>query len=197
MGNCRAVQEYLLWKVFLVRSDNNPLTYIMTTPNLDSTRHWWVEWLARFTFCIEYQKGWKKAAMDALRWLTSKLDAVIVKSIPDRVTVGTTERADTHNPAVVRNNEEIHKQVQETVILARASQANMNVHVTDWVTTLQEDPVLKTTCWEMMQILRRRNYPLRVEEANTLPESPLPSSNTNRGVERSFAVCSPHGSLIS
>ena len=32
-------QEYLLWKPFIVRTDNNPLTYIMTTPNLDATRH--------------------------------------------------------------------------------------------------------------------------------------------------------------
>ena len=32
-------QEYLLWKPFIVRTDNNLLTYIMTTPNLDATRH--------------------------------------------------------------------------------------------------------------------------------------------------------------
>ena len=32
-------QEYLLWKPFIVKTDNNPLTYIMTTPNLDATRH--------------------------------------------------------------------------------------------------------------------------------------------------------------
>ena len=30
-------KEYLLYQPFLVRTDNNPLTYIMTTPNLDVT----------------------------------------------------------------------------------------------------------------------------------------------------------------
>ena len=30
-------KEYLLYQPFLVRTDNNPLTYIMTTPNLDAT----------------------------------------------------------------------------------------------------------------------------------------------------------------
>ena len=30
-------QEYLLWKPFIVQTDNNLLTYIMTTPNLDAT----------------------------------------------------------------------------------------------------------------------------------------------------------------
>ena len=32
-------QEYLLWNPFIVRPDNNALTYIMTTPNLDITQH--------------------------------------------------------------------------------------------------------------------------------------------------------------
>ena len=32
-------KEYLLYKPFLVKTDNNPLTYIMTTPNLDATGH--------------------------------------------------------------------------------------------------------------------------------------------------------------
>ena len=32
-------REYLLYQPFLVKTDNNPLTYIMTTPNLDATGH--------------------------------------------------------------------------------------------------------------------------------------------------------------
>ena len=32
-------KEYLLYQPFLVKTDNNPLTYIMTTPNLDATSH--------------------------------------------------------------------------------------------------------------------------------------------------------------
>ena len=31
--------EYLLYQPFLVKIDNNPLMYIMTTPNLDATGH--------------------------------------------------------------------------------------------------------------------------------------------------------------
>ena len=30
-------KEYLLYQPFLVKTDNTPLTYIMTTPNLDAT----------------------------------------------------------------------------------------------------------------------------------------------------------------
>ena len=32
-------REYLLYQPFLVKTDNNPLTYTMTTPNLDATGH--------------------------------------------------------------------------------------------------------------------------------------------------------------
>ena len=40
-------KEYLLYQPFLVKTDNNPLTYIMTTPNLDTTGHQWVSALAK------------------------------------------------------------------------------------------------------------------------------------------------------
>ena len=45
-------KEYLPYQPFLVRTDNNPLTYIMTTPNLNATGHQWVGTLARFTFPV-------------------------------------------------------------------------------------------------------------------------------------------------
>ena len=43
-------KEYLLYQPFLVKTDNDPLTYIMTTPNLDATGHQWVGALANFNF---------------------------------------------------------------------------------------------------------------------------------------------------
>ena len=32
-------KEYLAFAPFVVRTDNNPLTYVLTTPNLDATGH--------------------------------------------------------------------------------------------------------------------------------------------------------------
>ena len=49
-------KEYLLYQPFLVKTYSNPLTYIMTTPNLDATGHQWVGALAKFNFWLEYQK---------------------------------------------------------------------------------------------------------------------------------------------
>ena len=50
-------KESLLYQPFLVKTDNNPLTYIMITPNLDATGHQWVGALVKFNFQLEYQKG--------------------------------------------------------------------------------------------------------------------------------------------
>ena len=103
-------QEYLLWKLFIVKTGNNPLTYIMTTPNLEATQHHWVESLAGFTFCSKCQKGWDNAVTDSLSWVTSRLDVETMKSILDRVTVGLTGNVDVHDPVVAETNKEIHKQ---------------------------------------------------------------------------------------
>ena len=114
----------------------------MTTPNLDATRHKWVELLVQFTFSIEYQKGHDNAATVTLSQVTLKLNAETVKSILDGVTMGTTKRADAHDLVVAKANKETHKPFQETAILVWA--ACIDLHVTDSVTTQQEDPTLKT-----------------------------------------------------
>ena len=46
-------KEYLPYQPFLVRTDNNPLNYIMTTPNLNAIGHQWVGALARFNLQLE------------------------------------------------------------------------------------------------------------------------------------------------
>ena len=81
-----------LYQPFLVLTDNNPLTYIMTTPNLDTTGRWWVRALAKFNFWLEYQKGWDNTVADVLSWITTCLGSEAVQSIPDGATLGATQR---------------------------------------------------------------------------------------------------------
>ena len=57
MGHYRTFQRISAVPTFLVKTNNNPLTYIMTTPNLDATGHRWVSALAKYDFQLEYQKG--------------------------------------------------------------------------------------------------------------------------------------------
>ena len=67
-----------------------------------------------------------------MSWVTSKLDAQIVKSILDEITIGMTNRADAQDPAVAKADEDIHKPIQETAVLDRAAQTHVDLHVTDW-----------------------------------------------------------------
>ena len=59
-------KEYLPYQSFLVRTYNNPLTYIISTPNLDAMGHRWVSALAQFNFELEYQKGQDNIVADVL-----------------------------------------------------------------------------------------------------------------------------------
>ena len=68
-------------------------------------------------------------AADALSQVTLKLNAETIKSILDGVTIGTIKRTDAHDPVVANADEEIHKPVHGTVILAQA--ACVELHVTD------------------------------------------------------------------
>ena len=59
-------KEYLPHQPFMVNTDNNPLTYLMMTPNLNTTSHQWVRALVRFNFQLEYQKGHDNTVVDVL-----------------------------------------------------------------------------------------------------------------------------------
>ena len=65
-GATEHFREYLAYTPFKVKMDNNPLTYILTTPNLDAMGHCWVGALASFEFELEYQKGSEDGVADAL-----------------------------------------------------------------------------------------------------------------------------------
>ena len=86
-------KKYLPYQPFLVRTDDNPLTYIMTTPNLKATDHWWVGALVRFNFQLEYQKGQDNTVADMLSQITTCLSPEAVQSIIDGITIGATHRA--------------------------------------------------------------------------------------------------------
>ena len=58
--------EYLYGAEFQVFTDNNPLTYILTTAKLDATGHRWVAALSNYTFSISYKPGRNNADADAL-----------------------------------------------------------------------------------------------------------------------------------
>ena len=58
--------EYLYGAEFQVFTDNNPLTYILTTAKFDATGHRWGAALSNYTFSISYKPGRNNTDADAL-----------------------------------------------------------------------------------------------------------------------------------
>ena len=130
-------KEYLLYQPFLVKTDKNPLTYIMTTPKLDATMHQWVSALAKYNFHLEHQKGQDNAVADALSQVTTHLDLETMQAVLDGVTVGTSQRVERENPAIIKNDQQLEQEVWVT-----AGQVLVEMHVTDWAVAQNEDSKL-------------------------------------------------------
>ena len=59
-------QTYLLGCHFKVHTDNNPLIYFLTSPNIDATEQRWINKLVKYDFSLKYQKGKNNTVADAL-----------------------------------------------------------------------------------------------------------------------------------
>ncbi|KAG1955575.1 interleukin-1 receptor accessory protein-like 1-A [Pimephales promelas] len=65
--------DYLYGVKFVVRTDNNPLTYILTSAKLNATGHQWLAALATYDFSLQYKPGKQNVDADVLsRYPASK-----------------------------------------------------------------------------------------------------------------------------
>ena len=129
--------------------DNNPLTYIFSSTNLDAAGQRWVAQLASYNFALEYQKGKDNTVANFLSRLDDHLPAGKVqdylnkipypgvKAVLDNAITPLADRAEqgvTPNP----NNQ---KAGQEVTIGARPARL-ATTNITDWKLEQQEDLVL-------------------------------------------------------
>jgi hypothetical protein len=54
---CDLARDNLYGQYFQAKTDNNPLTYVLTTAILDATGHHWLAELSAFDFDIMYVSG--------------------------------------------------------------------------------------------------------------------------------------------
>ena len=73
--------DYLFGHKFQVVTDNNPLTYILTSAKLDATGHRWLAALGTFDFSIKYRCGRTNQNADALSRLPKLLSDPMVQAI--------------------------------------------------------------------------------------------------------------------
>ena len=63
---CEKFRDYLYYGKCDVETDNNPLTYVLSTAKLDATGHRWLADLSNFSFTIKYKPGSQNRDADAL-----------------------------------------------------------------------------------------------------------------------------------
>ena len=136
-------KEYLRYKPFTVHTDNNPLTYVMTTPYLDAIGHQWVATLAGYNMTIEYLKGANNKVADILSWVPQRLDPEAVTVLLNHAWTSDVPRAEADDPQVMAE----HHKIEEEVILqaqqlVRQEKHFWNLMNRDWVDTQMQDPVI-------------------------------------------------------
>ena len=67
-------KEYLMYQPFTMQTDNNQLTYMLTTLNLDATRQHWVLALTGFNFRLEYLSSTDNRVANVLSRMETRLD---------------------------------------------------------------------------------------------------------------------------
>ena len=137
------------WNEFVVRTDNNPLTYIFSSANLDAAGQCWVARLASYNFSLEYQKGKDNTVADFLSRMNehlpeeevqeylNKIPYPGVKAVLNNAIMPTEERAE-HG---VRPSSDCLDVCQKETVEARPARL-ATTNVTDWKLEQKEDPVL-------------------------------------------------------
>ena len=146
--------EYLQYQPFTIRTDNNPLTYILMTPNLDALGHCWVAALASYNMKLEYLKGSDNKVTDALSWVSmQKLDEETVAELLNCTRNGSTPQAEMANIHIIEEGERLDQEVivWYTQIVKQHKQFR-NLANLDWVKAEGKDPVI-------LQVVKWINQP--------------------------------------
>ena len=137
-------REYLQYQPFTVRTDNNPLTYILTTPNLDALGHRWVAALAGYNMKLEYLKGSDNKVADALsRVSTQKLDEETITELLNCARNSSAPRAEMANIHVIEEGECVDQEVIVRYTQIMKQHKNFrNLANRDWVRAQSKDPTI-------------------------------------------------------
>ena len=143
MGITEQFWEYLQYQPFTVQTDNNLLTYILTTSNLDALGHHWVAVLAGYNMKLEYLKGSDNKVADALSHAPEKLDEQTVRELLNCAHIGYSPQAETDNINVIQESERVDQEVivRATQIVKQHKKFH-NLTNSDWVKSQQRDPVI-------------------------------------------------------
>ena len=136
---------------FVVRTDNNPLTYIFSSAHLDPAGHRWVASLANYNFSLEYQKGKDNMVADFLSHMEDHLPEEKVEEALRRVEIpapGVKAMLDNADTSIVERAEMGNDVPPVRACLAKTLSAcpvrYTTLQVVDWKKAQRDDPALNT-----------------------------------------------------
>lgn len=139
---CDKFKDYLYGQQFTVLTDNNPVTYVLTTAKLDATGHRWLASLASFHFDIKYRAGRHNADADALSRLPINIEtvqAICHSAVPAYV------ESLTLSPSIVVDDED--------------PRGTGTGNIIDWSKAQDQDPDIK----RLIEYVRANSKPSRRE----------------------------------
>ena len=134
---------------FVVRTDNNPLTYIFSSANLDAAGQRWLARLTSYNFSLEYQKGKDNTVADFLSQMNECLPEEEVQEYLNQIPYPGVKAVlnnaitpiEEHAELGVRPTPDCQEGSQEVTVEARPARL-ATTNVTDWKQEQKEDPVL-------------------------------------------------------
>ena len=134
---------------FVVCTDNNPLTYIFSSANLDAAGQQWVAHLANYNFSLEYQKGKDNTVADFLSRMNERLPEEEVQEYLNQIPYpgvkvvldNAITPIEEHAEQGVRLTPDCQGDSQEEMVVARPARL-ATTNVTDWKQEQKEDPIL-------------------------------------------------------
>ena len=124
-------KEYLAYSPFIIRTDNNPQTYVGR----------WVGMLASFQFKLEYQKGADNGTTDVLSWVPISHSQETIQSLLEGAIVGVADRGE------AKANEEILREPECLSQEARVQAVKLApMHIIDWEEAQNVDAALAACC---------------------------------------------------
>jgi transposase InsO family protein len=80
-------RDYLYGHKFVVMTDNNPLSYVLTSAKLDATGHRWLAELGCFDFSVVYRSGKENGDADALSRRPQDVQSDVIRAVCNAATV--------------------------------------------------------------------------------------------------------------
>ena len=156
------------WNEFVVRTDNNLLTYIFSSADLDAAGQCWIAHLTSYNFSLEYQKGKDNMVADFLSQMNECLPEEEVQEYLNKIPYPGVKAVlnnaimpiEEHAEQGVRSSsdcQDVCKKETAGARLARLATTN----VTDWKQEQKENPVL-------YQVVKHLKVPCEIFKAALL-----------------------------